>query len=591
MKNSKNSVQSIALSKILPDPYQPRKKFDENAIAELAQSIHANGLLQPIILRKISDDEKTNESIVGVENLNTDADYMIVAGERRYRAHEHLKLNSIDAIIRDYTDIDTIREIQIIENLQRKDVSALEEAEAFAFLNTRMNAENIALKVGRSTPFVYQRLKLNSLAEPFKNLLSKKFINLKNALAISDLRSKDQLSIYEELTDEQEIKSPLKEHQIRSFLSNNQCRLDKANWDLDQNNVIKSALDCSSCSYNSINRGFLFQDDEKPTCNNKTCYQLKKTASLLHFINERKNDQIPVVIETHYMSEKATMLANIFKDHKFDILTSSDVFEIYEPEPLMTIEEYKEDQCYDDPNDVQDDDIKNEYKAYVEEHQLETEDYQKEIKSDEAIMVYMIDVNTYNSETKYVTMRTNRIESAIEEKSISNKKMNECTPLEQIEKIKMRENRKKEIEAEKEYLEIRDLFDDQKITKKDLTKIELISFIVSVGYKYKYYFRTKSFEKLIDDINNNTLEQWLKKPLSTLNGYRNQIMKAIAVTNVNYYDGNSHLNDITLKAHIEVIREQYGEKVEAVEVKYQENEKSRLERINERVEGLKKLIS
>src|SRR5690606_32865667 len=132
-------VQDLDMDAITPDPNQPRKTFDENSLRLLSESISQHGVLQPITVRE------------------SGKDFIIVMGERRYRASKLAKQKTIPVIIREYTDNDVL-EVQIIENLQRRDVEPTEEAEAIAYLTERYSATEIAKRLGRTENFVRQRL-------------------------------------------------------------------------------------------------------------------------------------------------------------------------------------------------------------------------------------------------------------------------------------------------------------------------------------------------------------------------------------------------------------------------------------------------
>ncbi|MDA5442166.1 ParB/RepB/Spo0J family partition protein, partial [Staphylococcus aureus] len=116
-KTKDEQIKQIDISDIKPNPYQPRKTFDENHLNDLADSIKQYGILQPIVLRK------------------TVQGYYIVVGERRFRASKIAGLKYVSAIIKDLTDEDMM-ELAVIENLQREDLNAIEEAESYQRLMT-----------------------------------------------------------------------------------------------------------------------------------------------------------------------------------------------------------------------------------------------------------------------------------------------------------------------------------------------------------------------------------------------------------------------------------------------------------------------
>ncbi|EAF3659115.1 ParB/RepB/Spo0J family partition protein [Listeria monocytogenes] len=151
---NEETVQNIAIKEIKPNLYQPRKIFDAKAINELRDSIKIHGVLQPIILR------------------NTDKGYEIVVGERRYRAAKEAKLKEIPAVVRDLTE-EEMMELSVIENLQREDLSPLEEAESYQFLMKKLSLTQakLAERVGKSRPYIANFVRLLTLPEEVQVML------------------------------------------------------------------------------------------------------------------------------------------------------------------------------------------------------------------------------------------------------------------------------------------------------------------------------------------------------------------------------------------------------------------------------------
>ncbi len=147
-------TEEIDLSLIDTNPDQPRKAFDNKALSELAESIVAHGVIQPIIVTRRDDR------------------YMIVAGERRYRASRLAKIDSIPVIITEVDD-QQIQEIMVIENLQREDLNAIEEANGIDTLIRQFNLtqEQVAQRLGKSRPAIANSLRLLKLPESVKELL------------------------------------------------------------------------------------------------------------------------------------------------------------------------------------------------------------------------------------------------------------------------------------------------------------------------------------------------------------------------------------------------------------------------------------
>ena len=172
--NSKFSeVEEVNINAVEPGTDQPRKRFDKEKLNELAQSIKQHGIIQPIIVRK------------NKEKLE------IITGERRWRAAKKLGIAKIPVIIKDYTDKQSM-EIALIENIQREDLNAIEEAEAFEKLikDYKLKQEEIAEIVGKSRSAVANVLRLNSLSNEIKQKLISGEITSGHARAILSINNK-----------------------------------------------------------------------------------------------------------------------------------------------------------------------------------------------------------------------------------------------------------------------------------------------------------------------------------------------------------------------------------------------------------------
>ena len=167
-------VVELNIEELRPNPYQPRRVFDEQALNELAESIKEHGVFQPIIVKK---------SIKG---------YEIVAGERRFRASKLAGKTTIPAIIRDFTD-EQMMEIALLENLQREDLTVIEEAAAYQKMLTALNLtqEELATKVGKSRSHITNILGLLNLPENVQRMILNHELTMGHARVLSKL-SDDQ---------------------------------------------------------------------------------------------------------------------------------------------------------------------------------------------------------------------------------------------------------------------------------------------------------------------------------------------------------------------------------------------------------------
>ena len=158
----------LRLTQIEPNKEQPRKTFDQKALQELAKSIEANGVLQPMLVRPMED-----------------GTYQLVAGERRWRASRMAGLTTVPVIIREMSD-EQAMQISLIENLQREDLNPIEEAEGLQLLITRysLTQEEAASRVGRSRPAIANSIRLLGLPEEVRELTRDGSISAGHARAL-----------------------------------------------------------------------------------------------------------------------------------------------------------------------------------------------------------------------------------------------------------------------------------------------------------------------------------------------------------------------------------------------------------------------
>ena len=168
-----STINEIAIDQIEPNPNQPRREFDEEALAELATSIREIGIIQPITLRQVADNK-----------------FQIIAGERRWRASQLAGLRAIPAYIRTIKD-ENVMEMALVENIQREDLNAIEIALAYEHLleNTGMTQEKVSERVGKSRTAITNYLRLLKLPAQVQMALQKKEIDMGHARALLSLDS------------------------------------------------------------------------------------------------------------------------------------------------------------------------------------------------------------------------------------------------------------------------------------------------------------------------------------------------------------------------------------------------------------------
>ncbi len=173
-KSKEQTIVQLAVESILPNPYQPRKKFDEDKLTELAQSIEQNGILQPLTVRK------------------TKNGYELIAGERRLRASKMVGLSTVPCIVCDYDDTQSAV-FAVLENLQRKDLNFFEEAEGIALLINSMGLtqDEVAKRLGKSQPAIANKLRILKLCDRQKDIIIEAGLTERHARALLKIESNE----------------------------------------------------------------------------------------------------------------------------------------------------------------------------------------------------------------------------------------------------------------------------------------------------------------------------------------------------------------------------------------------------------------
>lgn len=177
VEKDSDSKFTVPVSSIEPNPFQPRKNFNKEAVKEMAQSIEEHGIVQPLILRKTEEKDF----------------YQIVAGERRWRGAKEAGLEEVPAIIRDYSDQEMM-EVALIENIQREDLNPIEEANAFQRLIQEfgLTQEDLSTSIGKSRSAIANTIRLLNLPEVVQEYVSRGTFSMGHARALLSLPLEDQ---------------------------------------------------------------------------------------------------------------------------------------------------------------------------------------------------------------------------------------------------------------------------------------------------------------------------------------------------------------------------------------------------------------
>ena len=181
-------IEQIPITSIKPNKYQPRSVFSEEKIEELARTIHTHGVIQPIVIRSIGENK-----------------FEIIAGERRYRAMKLLEWLEVPAIVRNLDDKETAS-IALIENLQREELTPIEEAYAYEQLLQlhSLTQEALAQRLGKGQSTIANKIRLLKLPEEIKSAIMEKKLSERHARALISLKdSKLQIAMFEEVLEKQ----------------------------------------------------------------------------------------------------------------------------------------------------------------------------------------------------------------------------------------------------------------------------------------------------------------------------------------------------------------------------------------------------
>lgn len=286
-------VELIPLDQIRPSLTNPRKSFDESKLKELAESIRLQGVLQPILVRRRG----------GYGDSSTFDDYELIAGERRWRASKLAGVETIPALVRDLDDKATL-EIQVIENLQRSDLSPLEEAEGYrALLDLHgYTADGLADKIGKSKSYVYARLKLNNLPKQAMDAVAAGEVpattgELIGRLPSMEMREKLWNAWFSDYGDDLLFDPPsfrdVKDIVERQFMR----ELKGAPFSQADRKLLPEAGSCKECPKRTGNNRGDYPDGRADICTDVACFKQKVEASNRRLLDSAADEGVRVLNE------------------------------------------------------------------------------------------------------------------------------------------------------------------------------------------------------------------------------------------------------------------------------------------------------
>ena len=559
-------IENLSIAKVIPDPMQPRKTFNEDALKQLSESIKKHGVLQPITVRKSGND------------------FIIVMGERRYRASKLANKKSIPCIVWEYKNNDVL-EIQIIENLQRQDVEPTEEAEAIAYLSERYAPTEIAKRLGRTDNFIRQRLKLAGLIEGFKHFVRNGEMTISLGAGVALFEPEEQQMLLETMGED------FSAHQINRMIKDQTYDLEKAPFEVADKKLVLKAGSCVECPFNAANQGNLFGDG-KMVCTKSACYETKKSKSFFNLIEKSKQENILLIPEIRQYwadEENNQLIISQLEKNGLKVYLLDDV-EIIENPIKPTIEDIKKEyQHYD----YSEDEFKAELDEALQQYEEELEKYNS-AKENEFVKGIVFHPETYRHKEVFIKIvEQSKNESTTYSAPLANRKMADCTPEEQIIKINEREIRKKQIENNKQFEEVVEMIRDTKYidTKKTLSVDEMVAFSLTLyENNVDYVGRQRFFSNLLGNTSKMTdeeiVENFKKKFKKEI---FHKLIRYILTKQVHFGESN-HVNNLTNISFYNAMQGYYKSKIDGIEKEYAEKRNKREERLKERITVLEKQI-
>ena len=408
IQSAARNIVSVALADIQPSGYNPRKTFDETSLAELAESIRQQGVLQPVGVRPIEENR-----------------YEIIFGERRYRASLMAGLETIPAVIYEVTD-EVAEEMAVTENLQRKDVTPIEEANAYQKLieSGRHDVKSLAVQFGKSEDYIRTRLKFTTLIPEIAALLEADEITISVASEICRYGEDIQREVYERHLKDNGFNS------WRGMKAADVARRIEQDFttDLDRYSFDKTL--CKSCPHNTNNM-MLFCEGSCGKCANRKCLEDMNASYLVEQAMQMLAEYPTASLGRHPYSTNEAAVSRL-AELGYEVETLPYRYTAYPEQPeTPNVENYETTEEYEE--------AQKDYEQEQADYKAECEDILRRSEEGE-ISLYVI-VGRSDLSLGYVeTAAMNAAEGA----TTADKE--QMTPLEKLEK---QDRRNKEIALEK----------------------------------------------------------------------------------------------------------------------------------------------
>jgi ParB family transcriptional regulator, chromosome partitioning protein len=425
---------NVPLKNIVADPNQPRKYYDKTAMEELENSVIKNGIIQPILLRPHGKK------------------YMLVCGERRYRASGAVGIKEIPAVIRELSDTETL-ELQIVENLQRKEVHPMEEAVAFQSLAETCSTLEIAARIGKSESYVVKRIKLNDLIDDAQEIFFTGHITLTNALILSRLDVEVQKEIIKEEAPNGWKTKKGKDadwmlEDVDHYVHHSEHELSKTLFKLTDAKLYPEAGACKGCIYNSDSQPILFDDYKKAICTKPSCFQIKTDRARKQRYEKLAVDPSVICIAKNVYGTEDNNNLKAAKEAGVIILSDKMYSIEYEPQQTKSFDVWFEEEDWQYQDDEEEgkfdmEKAKVDYDSYFIENEKKLQDYQSSIDNGFIKKAYIVAGSNMGSEV------TIRLKSEAAKATVDASNGDDGNATAEIARLKEKEERNKVLDGEK----------------------------------------------------------------------------------------------------------------------------------------------
>jgi ParB family chromosome partitioning protein len=557
-----STFQDLSIVSVLPDPKQPRKYYDDVAMEELVASVKTHGVIQPILVRPDTDG------------------FMIVAGERRYRASLSAGLETIPATIRNLTDEQAL-EIQITENLLRKDVHPLEEAVGFKSLYENLSIEQISNRVGKSQGFVAKRIKLAELVEDAQTIFFRGHMDLEQAQQLCRLAPDDQQAVLKEYLpkDWKTKKGDWHIGNIAWLINKKMVELKDAKFKTNDANLYPEAGACTKCPYNSANQPLLFDDMKGKHCTKPTCFAIKQQRAMKAKMEELAANPNLICVTSYIYSDEDKAKVAAAKEMGITILDDKMYESHYEVDAEWpTFEDWVQDNDDPEDEDYNEESARNEYAREKKIWEEDLAEQNAAIAEGRVIKAYIIAGNA-EGEEKLIQLKSSA--KAMVDQATGNGDDSATTY--EIAQIEMREIRNKQLDGEKIWTAIRELIGSDEAEKvlfntEPLSETEMLAVAHAIYDKINYSTRRK-FEDQLGDIN---------KSVAVTDIGLNVALRIFLLDVLVSAYGSHQVNGSKNAIAYQVIKKYLPTEIAQIEIQHQEKAEKRQANIAKRIAALRK---